>query len=159
MTFEIDIQTVTKDPLPVDETTVKQWVTRVLSDHQDAAELTLRFVDEAEIRALNQTYRKLDKPTNVLAFPFNMPNIEALDIPLLGDVIVCLSVVKSESETQHKPYINHLAHIIIHGVLHLLGYDHIKEDDALVMQTKEILYLNELNIENPYLMDGDDIVF
>lgn len=155
MNYHIDIQHACAEPLPIPDETICQWVTSSLRLHCNAAELTLRFVNEEEITQLNSTYRNKNQPTNVLAFPApSLPSIVMLDYPLLGDVIVCPSVLKQESESLKKP-LAHWAHIIIHGVLHLLGYDHINEDDAAQMQSIEILLLAEFGFNNPYEIEAD----
>ena len=106
--------------------------------------LTIRIVDEAESQSLNNQYRKKNEPTNVLSFLIN-------DKPLLGDIILCHSVIKKEALAQKKSIDDHYAHLIIHGYLHLIGFDHTKNDDALTMENKEIAILKKLGIKNPYL--------
>ena len=106
--------------------------------------LTIRIVDEAESQSLNNQYRKKNEPTNVLSFLIN-------DKPLLGDIILCHSVIKKEALAQKKNIDDHYAHLIIHGYLHLIGFDHTKNDDALTMENKEIAVLKKLGIKNPYL--------
>lgn len=106
--------------------------------------LTIRIVDEAESQSLNNQYRKKNEPTNVLSFLIN-------DNPLLGDIILCHSVIKKEALAQKKSIDDHYAHLIIHGYLHLIGFDHTKNDDALTMENKEIAVLKKLGIKNPYL--------
>ena len=113
------------------------------------AELTIRLVNEAEITELNHTYRNNNKATNVLSFPADLP--EHIDIPLLGDMIICPSVVKREATEQHKALSSHWAHMVIHGTLHLLGYDHINEREAEEMENLEIQLLAGLGIDNPYI--------
>lgn len=106
-------------------------------------EVTLRIVNEAESRALNFEYRKKDKPTNVLAFPYDTPEY-------LGDLVVCASIVEKESIEQEKVLIAHWAHLLIHGMLHLQGYDHIEESERNEMERVEIKLLKQLGYENPY---------
>ena len=106
--------------------------------------LTIRIVDEAESQSINNQYRKKNEPTNVLSFLIN-------DKPLLGDIILCHSVIKKEALAQKKSIDDHYAHLIIHGYLHLIGFDHTKNDDALTMENKEIAVLKKLGIKNPYL--------
>lgn len=150
MTYCVDIQHACSIPLPVSDETLQQWVALTLESYKDSAELTLRFVDDAEMIELNHTYRKQNKVTNVLAFPASYPDEIELDYPLLGDVIICPSVLLTESQDLKTPLIAHWAHIVIHGVLHLLGYDHIIESDAEIMRTIEINLLNKLGFDNPY---------
>ncbi len=111
-------------------------------------ELTIRIVDKDEIQQLNKTYRHKDKPTNVLSFPFEAP--PEIQLPLLGDIIICHDVVIEEAQQQQKSSQDHWAHIVIHGVLHLKGYDHIQDSDAETMEALEIQILNKINISNPY---------
>ena len=148
--IDLDIQKACEAPIPVSNETLKQWVQLALTSHQNQAELTLRLVDADEIHALNKTYRKQDKATNVLAFPSNLPDEVLLECPLLGDVIICPTVLKEESLRLKTPLIHHWAHIVIHGVLHLLGYDHIQNHDADIMQALEAEKLATLGFNNPY---------
>ena len=106
--------------------------------------LTIRIVDEAESQSLNNQYRKINKPTNILSFLIN-------DEPLVGDLILCHSVIKKEAFVHKKRICDHYAHLIIHGYLHLLGFNHNKDDDALLMENKEIAVLKKLGIKNPYM--------
>jgi probable rRNA maturation factor len=114
-------------------------------------------VDKNDITQLNHLYRKQNKATNVLAFPANLPDEIALDYPLLGDVIICPEILLEESLSLQKPLIAHWALIVIHGVLHLLGYDHIEEEDARVMQALEITLLAQLGFDNPYHTEDNEI--
>ena len=157
MSYHIDIQHASADTIPVTDEVLAHWATLPLSKQNDSAELTLRLVDSEEITALNHLYRKKNKATNVLAFPADHPENVELEYPLLGDVIICPAVLKQESETLNKPLTAHWAHIVIHGVLHLLGYDHIKEDDAMIMQTIETQLLASLGIDDPYHTEANEI--
>ena len=142
----IDLQfETTFSPLP-DSSDLIRWATLALEGL--TPELTIRLVNSDEIQTLNRDYRNKDKPTNVLSFPFEAP--PGIDIDLLGDIIICPQVVFEEAQAQGKPYLDHFAHILIHGVLHLLGYDHLEEQEAEQMESKEIGLLAELNIRNPY---------
>lgn len=153
MTFLVDIQYAEKITIPFSEEELKLWVKTALEPFQKNAELTLRFVDNQEMSELNQTYRHKQGPTNVLSFPSDIPQeiAESLDEPFLGDIIVSPAVLLDESETQNIPLQAHWAHIIIHGVLHLLGYDHMEPEEEIAMQAIEIQLLNKLGYENPYL--------
>lgn len=150
MNPQIDLQIACEDSRPVNDENLKAWVQMTLDEHQSAAELTLRLVDIEEITDLNTSYRKKNKATNVLAFPSNLPEVVELDYPFLGDIIICPKVLLEESREQNTPLDAHWAHIVIHGVLHLLGYDHIEEDDSKIMQAMEIKLLSKLGFENPY---------
>jgi probable rRNA maturation factor len=155
MTLLLDIQNACTDNIPVSNEHITAWVNTALKPHQDQAELTIRLVNTDEIKALNQAYRKQDKPTNVLAFPADLPDEVQLEHPFLGDIIICPAVLKTESITLNTPLIAHWAHIIIHGTLHLLGYDHIDAADARIMEALEITALNSLGFENPYFSSED----
>ncbi|KTD63993.1 rRNA maturation RNase YbeY [Legionella spiritensis] len=150
MNYLIDLQNVSDKDLPFPEKLLISWAELPLCHQLAKAELTLRFVSIEEMTSLNGTYRKQDKPTNVLAFPASIPAEIQLDYPLLGDVVICPDVLSIESEQQQKALDSHWAHIIIHGVLHLLGFDHIKDSDAAVMKETEVKLLAKLGFANPY---------
>lgn len=120
--------------------------------------LVIRVVNEKEGIALNHTYRDKKSATNVLSFPYEIPEY-AVDIPELqdeysqqhlGDLVLCEKVVIEEAKAQNKTLEQHWAHLVIHGVLHLQGYDHINDDDATVMESLEITILQSLGFDNPY---------
>ncbi|MEE8059216.1 MAG: rRNA maturation RNase YbeY [Pseudomonadales bacterium] len=153
MNLTVDVQIATEDDDHPPPAHIEQWVATALSHHsqgrrKDAAELTVRIVDEAEITRLNRSYRNQDKPTNVLSFPAEIPN--PIELPLLGDLLICAAVVHREAHEQNKPAQAHWAHMVIHGTLHLLGYDHIDDHDADIMESLEIEILASLQITNPY---------
>jgi len=124
------------------------WAETALSTLENDPELTIRLVESQESQALNHQYRQKDKPTNVLSFPFEVP--EGIDLNLLGDLVICSDVVSQEAKAQNKQNLDHWAHLVIHGCLHLLGYDHIEEDEAVEMESLEIKLLSTLGIDNPY---------
>ncbi|MGB5427886.1 MAG: rRNA maturation RNase YbeY [Gammaproteobacteria bacterium] len=130
------------------EDTIRQWVLQALPEQKKEAELTVRIVDEAEITALNHQYRGKDGPTNVLSFPYE--GIPGVATNLLGDIVICAPVVASEAVAQHKPLDAHWAHIVVHGVLHLLGFDHQHDDHAHQMEAREAELLASLGYANPY---------
>lgn len=132
---------------------LQQWLEAAVLPFQQEAEVTIRIVDEAESQQLNYQYRAKDKPTNVLSFPFQCP--PGIDLPLLGDLVICAQVVASEAAEQGKAPATHWAHMVIHGCLHLLGFDHINDDDAAEMEAEEIQILQQLGISNPYLLDDE----
>lgn len=111
-------------------------------------ELTVRLVDPAESEQLNHDYRQQQKPTNVLSFPFE--SIPGVPLALLGDIIICAPVVRQEAQDQGKQEMAHWAHLTIHGLLHLLGYDHIEDQEAAAMEALEIEILKQLGYPNPY---------
>lgn len=155
MTYHIDIQNACSTEIPLEEHDLINIATLALRDHQKDAELTIRLVDEEEMIYLNNTYRKQNKSTNVLAFPSSLPADIELEFPLLGDVIICPQVLLTESQQLNKPLQEHWSLIVIHGVLHLLGYDHINDDDAIIMQTIEVKLLAEMSYANPYDLEGN----
>lgn len=124
---------------------------RVAFEHFElplANELTIRIVETAEMTELNHAYRGKNKPTNVLSFPFEMP--AGVELSLLGDVIICRSVVRQEAQAEGKTIIQHYAHMVTHGVLHLCGYDHQCDDSATEMEALEAAALAYSDIPNPY---------
>ena len=129
----------------------QRWLDAAILPFQEEAEVTVRLVDEAESQELNHTYRGKDKPTNVLSFPFECP--PGIELPLLGDLVICRQVVESEATEQGKPLMAHWAHMVVHGSLHLLGYDHIEDGEAEEMEALEIEFMAALGFENPYQDD------
>lgn len=150
----IVIQRVFKSPGQPDRRQIVKWIDTALEESGRTYAFVIRIVDEPESAELNGQYRHKQGPTNVLSFPFEWP--EGLDISasegvLLGDLVICAPVVEREALEQHKSLADHWAHMIVHGLLHLLGYDHIEEEEAEEMETKEIAILNKLHIQNPYI--------
>lgn len=129
----------------------QRWLDAAILPFQEEAEVTIRLVDEAESQELNHTYRGKDKPTNVLSFPFECP--PGIELPLLGDLVICRQVVESEATEQGKPLMAHWAHMVVHGSLHLLGYDHIEDGEAEEMEALEIEFMAALGFANPYQDD------
>jgi probable rRNA maturation factor len=151
MSYLIDIQHASEKTVPVTDDEIIDFATLALKECLAKAELTIRLVDAEEITHLNHTYRKKNKPTNVLAFRSNIPAHIELDYPFIGDVIICPQVLATEAQELHKSDKEHWSLIVIHGVLHLLGFDHIDEKDAEVMQAIEVRLLKQLGFEDPYL--------
>ena len=153
MSVTLDLQIACADSagLP-SETQFQQWLDTAVLPFQQEAEVTIRLVDEAESNELNLTYRGKDKPTNVLSFPFECPP-EVEDFPLLGDLIICRQVVEKEALEQQKTLESHWAHMVIHGSLHLLGYDHIEDAEAEEMEALEKEFMQALNYPDPYKDD------
>jgi probable rRNA maturation factor len=144
----VDVQIATSDlDLPSDEQ-IRTWVAAALPADAMDSELTIRIVDADESRALNAQYRHIDKPTNVLSFPSDLP--PELQIPLLGDLVVCAPVVAREAQEQRKSPTAHWAHMVVHGTLHLLGYDHEADDEAEIMEALETRILTDLGFPAPY---------
>ena len=138
----------TANDLPSDEA-FGRWVD-ALPQISEEHEITIRLVDAEEIQSLNAQFREKNSPTNVLSFPFDVP--AGVPLALLGDIVICPTVVEAEAQQQSKPLSHHWAHMVIHGCLHLLGYDHIDEHDAEKMEGIEIETLSALNIANPYII-------
>ena len=148
MSILIDIQRAcTSEKIPSD-IAITRWVESVLDNHDEPIELSIRVVGETESAALNQQYRGKLGATNVLSFPFSAVTPEPL--PLLGDLVICAPIVTLEASQQKKAIEAHWAHIVIHGVLHLLGYDHGNDDEAQTMETLETEILLGLNYPAPY---------
>ena len=124
------------------------WVDQALSDYEQDTEIVIRIVDEKESAVLNAQFRHKQGPTNILSFPFEVP--DSIELNLLGDVVICAPVVAKEATQQNKHLIDHWAHIVVHGILHLLGYDHQQNRQAEQMEAKEITILGKLFINNPY---------
>ena len=147
MAIELDLQRAERfENAPADEQ-FETWVPAVLQSRGDA-ELTIRLVGREESRTLNHTYRGKDRETNVLSFPSELP--DGVDIPLLGDIVICAPLVEQEALEQAKPVEHHWAHLTLHGLLHLLGYDHVEESDAKEMEALETSLLASLGISDPY---------
>ncbi len=124
------------------------WAQAIRSAEDRPQEVAVRIVDEEEMTRLNQHYRHKAGPTNVLSFPAELP--ADIDLPFLGDVVICAPVVIDQARQQGKPEQSHWAHMIVHGILHLQGYDHINEADARQMESLEIQIMQQLGFENPY---------
>lgn len=152
MNTTLDLQIATEDEqqLPT-EAQLTTWLNAVVKRFQDSAEVTIRIVDNEEIQQLNNDYRGKNKPTNVLSFPFEVP--EGIELDLLGDLIICKQVVEHEAQEQQKPLTAHWAHMVIHGTLHLLGYDHIIDEEAEEMEGLETEIMLELEFEDPYITE------
>ncbi len=125
---------------------IRQWAQAAVDGAR--GELTIRIVDQAESQRLNAQYRGIDKPTNVLSFPYDNELIQA---ELLGDIVICAPVVMREAEQQKKAPRAHWAHMVVHGCLHILGYDHLQDEEANAMESRERSILNALGFEDPYI--------
>ncbi|PCD90299.1 rRNA maturation RNase YbeY [Vibrio mediterranei] len=154
MAIELDLQIAVESEqgLPsADE--FQGWLDKTITPFQQDAELTIRIVDEEESQQLNRDYRGKDKPTNVLSFPFEAP--PGVEMDLLGDIIICRQVVEKEAIEQSKPLIAHWAHMVVHGSLHLLGYDHIEDDEAEEMEALETEIMLDMGFDDPYLVEKE----
>lgn len=148
--YQITIQYAVKNIGMPSTAQLKHWAKQVLKLNTKTAELNIRVVDKMEISALNTQYRHKTYATNVLSFPFDTPKEIEDEIPFLGDIVICAEVVNQEALQQNKSKEAHWAHMIIHGTLHLLGYDHETDADAAIMEPKEIAILQSLGFSNPY---------
>ncbi|XOD69874.1 MAG: rRNA maturation RNase YbeY [Sodalis sp. (in: enterobacteria)] len=126
-----------------------RWLKGVLPQFRDCSEVTIRLVDEADIQELNLTYCGKNKPTNVLSFPFDPP--PKVNLPLLGDLVICRQIVEQETQQQGKMLEAHWAHMVVHGSLHLLGYNHIVHEEILEMELLEKEIMQKLGYPDPYL--------
>ena len=150
MIIDLQIACEQESGLPTAEQ-IEQWATAAVQPQSDEVEMTVRIVDEAESHELNLNYRGKDRPTNVLSFPFECP--DEVELPLLGDLVICRQVVEREAKEQDKPLMAHWAHMVVHGSLHLLGYDHIEDDEAEEMESLETQIMAELGFADPYLSE------
>lgn len=136
------------------ESDFQRWLEAAVTPFQPESEVTIRLVDEAESNELNLTYRGKDKPTNVLSFPFEAP--PGIELPLLGDLIICRQIVEQEAAEQGKTVEAHWAHMVVHGTLHLLGYDHIEDEEAEEMEALETEIMLALGYPDPYISEKED---
>lgn len=150
MAVELDLQDVSGASGQPSREQFLQWCELALEHRQGDSELTIRLVGTDEGLALNKAWRGRDYATNVLSFPADVPD-EFLDIPLLGDLVICTPVVEREALEQGKPVLAHWAHLVIHGCLHLLGYDHIDDQEADEMENLERVLLARLGYPDPYI--------
>ena len=146
MNTKINLQIACDDPLPVNGKTIKHWLKLTLKEQLCRREVTVRLVTKDEITALNTTYRNKNKPTNVLAFPSQLPDSIVLKYSPLGDIVICPAVLLQEALEQKKTLLDHWAHIVIHGCLHLLGFDHIDKADTVVMRAEEESIMHALEL-------------
>lgn len=149
MNLELDVQLATAiESVPPFED-LESWATLALEmAGREQAELSVRIVDEAESQALNRDYRGKDNSTNVLSFPAELP--AGVDVPLLGDLVICAPVVAREAAEQGKPLAAHWCHMMVHGCLHLLGYDHLEDAEAEAMESLETRILARIGYPDPY---------
>ena len=150
MSASIEVQIACKTPRLASKLKVQTWAGAVFSGQPGEHEVTVRIVDEAEGATLNQTFRRTTGATNVLSFPFETP--VSPQLPKVGDIAVCAPVVKREAAEQGKTLEAHCAHLVVHGALHLLGFDHQTGEQAAQMESQEIAILARLGFSNPYLL-------
>ena len=144
MKLELELQRVSSaDGIPTDAD-FSRWARAALAGRRERAELVIRVVDEEEITVLNRDYRDQDRSTNVLSFPFEAP--PPVESDLIGDLVICAPVVAREALDQGKAAWVHWAHMVVHGVLHLLGYDHVRFEDKAVMWKRQGEILSRLGL-------------
>lgn len=144
----IDLQVASESNSLPSEEQLTAWATAAVRDERDEAEISIRIVDAEEGQELNNQWRQKGYATNVLSFPSDLP--EELGLPLLGDLVICAPVVEREADEQQKTLTSHWAHMVIHGTLHLLGYDHIEDDEAEAMEALETRIMKSLAFNDPY---------
>ncbi len=153
MIAQVDVQLACDDKSVPAADVIALWVNRALgaADISTDAEVSVRVVDTAEMQRLNSEFRDQDKPTNVLSFPAGDLDGLPADTELpLGDIVVCATVVAGEAEQQGKTIGDHWAHMLVHGTLHLLGFEHESDSDAAEMEGLEIRIMTDHGITNPY---------
>jgi probable rRNA maturation factor len=151
--IDLDLQVATAAADLPGEPDLRGWAAAALAGRRARAALTIRIVDPDESRALNLRYRGQDRPTNVLSFPFELPpGLPAADgiDELLGDLVICADLVQREALEQGREARAHWAHLVVHGVLHLLDYDHLTESEAQVMEGLETAIMIGLGFPPPY---------
>mgnify|MGYP003385144770 FL=1 len=144
----VDLQIACDDKAIPEKIDFQRWVEAALVPYDKPFELTVRLVNIEESRELNHQYRGKDKATNVLSFPFDVP--EGIELDLLGDLVICVDVVEQEAKEQQKNVNAHWAHMTVHGCLHLLGFDHIEDDEADEMEALETKIITGLGYPAPY---------
>ena len=146
--LEVDYQ-VAEGVVAPEFSDIHRWARAALADSGKVTELSVRVVDEQEGQALNEKWRGKNAATNVLSFPCSLP--EGVPDFMLGDVVLCAPVVEREAAAQGKTEAAHWAHLLVHGILHLLGYDHEQDADARRMEKQEVAILAGLGFSDPYL--------
>lgn len=149
MAHQIDIESNSQSQLIPALSDIERWIGAALqSQDLENTEVSIYIVDEAEGQELNSQYRGKDYPTNVLSFPADIP--EEVGTPLLGDLVVCAPVVEREAQEQNKALAAHWAHMLVHGTLHLIGFDHIDDAEAEEMESLETQIITGLGYPAPY---------
>ena len=144
MISNVCVQIISTEPCVPAESEILHWAGSALDGTEE--EVTIRITDEDEMRSVNSKWRNIDRPTNVLSFP-----LHDAGSPLLGDLVICAPVLRQEAVQQGKSLNAHWAHMIIHGILHLMGYDHSHQMEARSMEAKETALLQDLGFPDPYL--------
>lgn len=149
MSVTVDVQSTCDSKIVPHPGELQRWVATAVGERRRDAEVSIRIVGEAEGAELNRAWRGRSGATNVLSFPAEFP--PELSLPLLGDLVICAPVIEREAAEQGKALTAHWAHIVVHGTLHLLGYDHVEERDALEMEALERELLGALDVSDPYI--------
>jgi probable rRNA maturation factor len=153
MILRVEVQRADLDVFAPDDDFIRAWVSRALeaAGQSPHVEISVRVVDAKEMRVLNRDYRNKNKPTNVLSFPAGpvagLPEAEPVPI---GDIVVCAEVVDDEAAEQSRPLRDYWAHMLVHGTLHLLGFDHLEDDEAAAMEGLETRILGAHGVADPY---------
>ncbi|MGD2082065.1 MAG: rRNA maturation RNase YbeY [Chromatiales bacterium] len=147
MSVELELQVATRSEGVPPESDLRRWAEAALGTQRRGG-LVIRVVGEEEMRALNRDYRGKDRPTNVLSFAFEAP--PGVPVDHLGDIAICAPVVAREAREQGKRLGAHWAHMVVHGILHLLGHDHQNDSDAIAMESLEAAILGRLGLPDPY---------
>lgn len=151
----IDIDNASGEEAP-EPPSIRHWICTALGEQKPEAEISVRIVSASESGELNLRYRGKEGPTNVLSFPADIPDF--VESSLLGDIVICAAIVRREAAEQHKTLDAHWAHILVHGTLHLLGHDHIKENEAEAMEALETTILGKINFPPPYLPSATETI-
>ncbi|MFM8453793.1 MAG: rRNA maturation RNase YbeY [Gammaproteobacteria bacterium] len=152
MSVEIELQIASNTKTLPHPNQFKDWVSKALDNRIENGEITIRVVDVEEMSALNFSYRNKNGPTNVLSFPYDVPSY--MDVDLIGDIIICAPVVQEEADRYNVQFLAHWAHMVVHGTLHLLGYDHELDEEAALMEGLETSILQQFGFKNPYENGG-----
>jgi probable rRNA maturation factor len=147
--IKITVQVIASNTFIPSRYFLQRWVNKALAKQVGPSEVNIRLVSKKESAYLNNTYRHQTGPTNILSFPFEPP--PKVSSNFLGDLVICAALVNQQAKQQAKTRLAHWAHLIIHGCLHLIGYDHVHDKDASKMESVEIQMLKELGYENPYI--------
>ncbi len=159
MSTSVEVIYGTRDPWVPSARRLTEWAVAAVGRRAGGVSVAIRIVTTAESRSLNRQYRGLDRPTNVLSFPISAEaatsEAQVGERPL-GDLAICARVVAREASDQKKTLAAHWAHMVVHGTLHLLGHDHEKDAEAVVMEKREKAVLKRLGFKNPYRMMSHD---
>lgn len=149
--IKVDINIATSEGQCPSKTTIQQWALKTLTLLNSYSAVAIEIVDKSVIQDMNTHYRHKAKPTNVLSFRASHPI--PTKPPFIGDIAICAAVVEEEALIQHKTVEAHFAHLVVHGILHLLGHDHETDDEAKKMESEEVRILQALGFSDPYLSE------